>query len=223
MEFNPFCIVLILLIILLILYFFNDKFIEMREKNKSLENFKVGKVDMFNIESPPLIVEAKNLKQLYKIQDIRPMNDNSPYFVGDYPNINLVGEVVGCGGRREPCYGGNQQVINNILPPVDISNTNISPNKISVKPKPKIVKIGVLYKVFGSRNEMHPLYMRIKGKRYPKYYYFIIDKGSKIRRVFTKDIYQSLGVNDQVKVEGMTYPYRVSINSDRFPMYPRIH
>ena len=185
------------------------------------ENFDNIKPNIFKTTSYPLIVEAKNIPELYNIQDIKPYNGYSLYDVDNYPNIALAPQVIGCGSRRQPCYGGSQQSINNILPPLEISEKNIAPSTIKIGPIKNEKLIGSLYKIFSNDNIILPLYMKTKNKIYNRYYYFTIIDNKKVK-VFNPNIFQSFGTNDQVKIKGYNEKYRVTINEDRIPEYPRV-
>ena len=222
-HFSPFCfLILILIILLFILYFGKHIFKKYGKKNLVKEEFNSINPPLFKTAYYPLIVEAKDVAELYKVQEINPYNGYSLYDVDNYPNIVLKSQVIGCGGRRQPCYGGSEQVINNIMPPLEISEKSISPNNIIVGPTKNIKKIGSLYKVFGAQNDILPLYMRTKKRLYEKYFYFTYDKNNNKLKVKSPNVFQSLGTNDQVTIRGLDGKYRVTINDDRIPEYPRI-
>ena len=222
MNINPYCfLILLLIILLLILYFGKHIFKKYGKKSLVKENFDNIKPNIFKTTSYPLIVEAKSIPELYKIQDITPYNGYSLYDVDNYPDITLAPQVIGCGGRRQPCYGGSQQSINNILPPLEISERNIAPSTIKIGPIKNEKLIGSLYKIFGDDNIILPLYMKTKKKIYDRYFYFTIINNKKVK-VINPNIFQSFGTNDQVKIKGQKDMYRVTINEDRIPEYPRI-
>ena len=60
-----------------------------------------------------------------------------------------------------------------------------------------------------------------KKKIYDRYFYFTIINNKKVK-VINPNIFQSLGTNDQVKIKGHKDKYRVTINEDRIPEYPRV-
>ena len=190
------------------------------------ENFSLqSKLNIKVPEAPPQLLEANNVRQMYRLNRIYPLNGSYYYDVGAYPDVVLPGEVVGCGGRREPCYGGSQQVVANLLPPLNISDDNIAPTNGGIGAVPSFMEVGYLYKVFApySENAYRPLYLqKVKEKNgFYKYNYFTID-GNEKRKVFTPSKYRQLGTNDQVTIEGQKYFYRVTINESNFPSYPRI-
>jgi hypothetical protein len=226
---------LILVIILLcIIFFLNTKSLE------SFDNIDAGSA-ILQEEIPsqiveksqeppepktyPLLNEADDVPQMYRLQKLYPYGGVSDYEVSRFPNVVLSGNVVGCGSRREPCYGGSQQVIGNILPPLDVSNENIAPRNGFIGPNPPFEEVGYLYKIFGQyeQNTYLPLYMkRIKETtRYPKYEYFTKIDG-KNRKVIIPSEYRQLGTNDQVKIAGTKYYWRVTINESNFPGQPNI-
>ena len=174
------------------------------------------------INSYPLIVTPKDVPQLFDLQEIYPEKNDQVFSVARFPNVVLPGRVVGCGGRRQPCYGGSQQVVNNILPPLEISENNIAPNKISLYPLPKFQQVGYLYKIFGAQNMYLPLYQKIVGNRYPRYKYFTKNNENIVKKVIIPSVFRKLGTNDEVRVEGYPYSFRVTVNEQDMPVYPRV-
>ena len=209
------------LILLSIIYFLNNNY---------LENFNNGekqiRTKIKEPQSPPLQYYADDVPQLYRLQRIYPFGGSSEYSVGKYPNVTLPGDVVGCGSRREPSYGGSQEIVGNILPPLNISNKNISPRNGHIGPYPPYQQVGYLYKIMApyEQNNYQPLYLkRIKpNTQYPIYKYFTIDTDGQRQNVIIPSPYRELGTNDQVKLEGHPYFYRVTINHSNFPSYPRV-
>lgn len=199
-----------IIILLVIIYLLNNK-------NLTLEKFT---------NSPPLLYNANNEKQLYSLQNIYPKYGSNKYEVGNYSDVILPGEVIGCGSRREPCYGGSQQVIGNILPPLDISNENIAPINGNIGPYPPFQQVGYLYKIFASYedNSYRPLYLeRIReNTKFPIYNYFTVDTEGEKFRVIIPSKYRELGTNDQVQIDGEDCFFRVTINQTNFPSYPRV-
>jgi hypothetical protein len=183
--------------------------------------------DNYIASSPPLIVNAKDVPQLYRVQNILPYNKESVYDVANYPNVVLNPFVVGCGGRREPCYGGSQQVVSNILPPLDVSNKNIAPNNINLYDSANtgLSEVGSLYKIFGNENLEYPLLVKVDNnpQKSNRYFYFTKLKNENVlRKVVTKSPYRELGINDQVKVDGEPYFYRVTVYQSNYPSYPNV-
>ncbi len=221
-------ILLILFIILLAVFFIFD--------SKTLEKFSLDRDDLNGLQKrvnisdsqnfPPTFYEADNVEQMYFLNRIYPYGGQSDYEVSKFPNVVLPGDVVGCGSRREPCYGGSQQIIANLLPPLDISNKNISPRNLDIAPNPPYQEVGYLYKIMNPYmdNTYRPLFLyTIPPKvRYPEYKYFTINDEGVHQKVIIPSKYRELGTNDQVKIEGEDYYFRVTINQSNIPIYPRI-
>ena len=129
-DYILFICVLILLLFIYILHF-GIKNHPTLEKFLEKENSIQPKI--IQPESSPLLQNANSEQQLYSLQRIYPRYGAAQYDVGNYPDVVLPGELVGCGSRREPCYGGSQQVVANILPPLDISNKNLEEKGESVQ------------------------------------------------------------------------------------------
>lgn len=218
-------LLILVILVLSVVFFFNTK---------SLENFegllppRIQKRTNISDsdDSPPLFNEADSVEQMYRLQRIYPFGGQSDYDVGKYPNVTLPGDVVGCGSRREPCYGGSQEVIGNILPPLDISNKNISPRNGHIGPTAPYEQIGYLYKIMAQYKDSNyrPLYLeRLNPRnRYNRYRYFTLNSSGDKQNVIIPNVYRELGTNDQVKVEGEDYYYRVTINESNIPIYPRV-
>ena len=225
-------LLIFVIILLSFIFFINTKtlenFSDTPKKDYSIKEPQTQK--RTNIQdshdSPPIFYEADDVSQLYRYQRIYPYDGQSDYDVGRFPNVVLPGDVVGCGSRREPCYGGSQVTIGNILPPLDISNKNISPRNGSIGPYPPFQQVGYLYKIMNpyGNNAYRPLYLkRIDPKdRYHKYIYFTINDMGERQNVIIPNEYRELGTNDQVKIEGEDYYFRVTINESNIPTYPRI-
>lgn len=216
---NLFLLITVLILLFIIFYL----------NYNNLENFTTEKQIRSKIKlsnSPPLQYFANDVPQLYSLQKIYPFGGSSEYSVGKYPNVILPGDVVGCGSRREPCYGGSQEIVGNILPPLNISNKNIAPRNGHIGPYPPFQQIGYLYKIMGSyeENAYQPLYLKriTPNTQYPKYEYYTLNKNGEKQNVITPSPLRELGTNDQVKIEGQPYFYRVTINESNFPSYPRV-
>jgi hypothetical protein len=144
-----------------------------------------------------------------------------------YPDLNLPAPVVGCGSRREPCYGGTQEVIPNMLPPVDVSENNIAPITLTTAvnistrgPLGQPQQVGALYKIFGNENEIHPLFGRRKYPNSDKWdYYTMAGKYGVKMEVRGHRNCQELGNNDEVEIRGLPGKYRVTIYESDFPQY----
>jgi hypothetical protein len=153
-----------------------------------------------------------------------PYRSQAFYEQGRYPNMNLPPQVIGCGGRRGACLGGTQIAVPNMPPPIEISERNIAPVNVMTRgPLGVPQQVGVLYKVFGSLNDVYPLYGR---KRFPNsdtwdYYTMIGRDGNRVKaKVITrKRNYNELGTNDVVQIDGNTSKFRVTIYDSDFPLY----
>lgn len=155
-----------------------------------------------------------------------PYKSDSFYEQVWYPNLEIPFQVIGCGARNMPCLGGTQVPIYNPPSPLNISNESISPVTpsylvpINQDPYGEPQQVGVIYKVFGSENEVFPLFGRRRRPRENRYdYYTIIGKfGSKVP-IITKNKYDQLGNNDVVFIKGFQTPYRVTIYDTDSPAY----
>lgn len=153
-----------------------------------------------------------------------PYRSEAFYEQGWYPNMILPPQVIGCGGRRQGCLGGTQEGIPVIPPPIEISERNIAPVNIMTRgPLGVPQQLGVLYKIFGSLNDVLPLFGR---RRYPNSdtwdYYTMAgptDGKVKMKVVTKKRNHNELGTNDTAMVEGNSARYRVTIYERDMPMY----
>jgi hypothetical protein len=179
------------------------------------ENFK----PMYDIQNPPNTMTAMDVGQMRALQRGITNNDFTEYRVGDFPNVTYTPQVVGCGSRREPCYGGSQQVINNILPPLNISNDNIAPSNIELDGNymHDFYQVGVAYKIFSNNNEILPLYTLKNGRQYDYFimpemkerkFIKVLNDGSPLRR---------LGTNDIIKIPNREGTYRVTVYEEQYP------
>jgi len=187
---------------------------------KNKENFEAQyRKDFDNINNPPVTIHADDVQQMYLTQRIYPYGNYSPYSVGNYPNVTLMPQAVGCGSRREPCYGGSQQIVNNILPPLNISGENIAPNNLFNKKDMKdyFHPIGVVYKVYGKENDTFPLYISINDDKYEYYVTKDLYDRRFIKVKSPHPPYRKLGTNDWVQLDKEFY--RVSVYDDYYPNY----
>jgi len=218
-------LLILVILVLSVVFYFNTRSLENFQGNLSQGIQKRTNVSDSD-DSPPLFNEADSVEQLYRLQRIYPYGGQSEYDVGKYPNVTLPADVVGCGSRREPCYGGSQEVIGNILPPLNISNQNISPRNGYIGPKSPYEEVGYLYKIMNpyKDNAYRSLYLeRLNPRnRYNRYRYFTMNENGEKQNVIIPNIYRELGTNDQVKIEGEDYYYRVTINESNIPTYPRV-
>jgi hypothetical protein len=153
-----------------------------------------------------------------------PYRSEAFYEQGWYPNMALPPQVIGCGSRRQGCLGGTQRGIPTIPPMVEISERNIAPVNIMTRgPQGVPQQVGVLYKIFGSLNEIYPLYGR---KRFPNSntwdYYTTVGKNGnhvKVPVITKRKNYNELGSNDVVQIAGNSAKFRVTIYEHDFPQY----
>jgi len=142
-----------------------------------------------------------------------------------YPNMGLPEQVIGCGGRRGACMGGTQIPIPNILPPVDISERNIAPVTLTTQPYGygdlELRQVGVIQKLFGTENEVYPLYGRKQYYNKDKWeYYTVLGPSEVMVPVITKNNYgYELGTNENVMIQGNTGRYRTIIYERDYPRY----
>jgi hypothetical protein len=150
------------------------------------------------------------------------------YNQGWYPNMSLPSQVIGCGGRNGPCLGGTQETIQVVNTPIEISERNIAPvNIIANANDPSAVgipfQVGVLYKVFGSLNEIFPLYgiRRYRNSDTWDYTTKVGKQGNFVYlKVLTKRVNNNeLQTNDMVIVDGNSGKFRVSMYDNSFPEY----
>jgi hypothetical protein len=152
-----------------------------------------------------------------------PYRSQAFFEQGWYPNMSLPPQVIGCGGRREPCLGGTQTAITNVPPPIEITERNIAPVNITTRgPQGIPQQLGVLYKIFGSLNEVYPLYGR---KKYPNSdnweYYTMIgpNRDLKVPVITKRKNNNELQTNDVVKIAGNSATFRTTVYQQDFPQY----
>lgn len=152
-----------------------------------------------------------------------PYRSEAFYEQGWYPNMTLPPQVIGCGGRRQGCIGGTESAVPTVPPPIEISERNIAPVNIMTRgPQGIPQQVGLLYKIFGSLNEVYPLYGR---KRYPNSdtwdYYTALgeNRDLKVPVITRRKNNNELGTNDVVMVEGNSARFRVTIYNHDFPQY----
>lgn len=220
------CVLILLLFIYILQFGLKNNFSLENFSNNNEEKEKIFQKKGIQPESLPLLQNANSEQQLYSLQRIYPRYGAAHYDVGNYPNVVLPGELVGCASRREPCYGGNQQVVANILPPLDISNKNIAPTNGEIGPYPPFEQVGYIYKIFApyEENAYRPLYLNrvYPNTKYPVYDYFTISPNGEKFDVITPSKRRELGTNDQVQIKGEDCWFRVTINQSNIPSYPRV-
>ena len=159
--------------------------------------------------------DPKTMNSLDRIYNPLKYPYKSDYFYEQswYPNLDLPFQVIGGGARNMPTLGGTQIPIYNPPVPINISNDNIAPINISTRgPLGKPQQVGIIYKVFGSDNDVLPLFGR---KKYPnssdyEYYTMMGQFGVKVP-IVAKNRKDELGTNDVVFVKGRKDPYTVTI------------
>lgn len=142
--------------------------------------------------------------------------------VFDPTSYSMPFQVIGCGGRKEPCYGGSQKVIPTYMNPVVVSERNIAPINITTRgPIGQPQQVGILTQIFGSENDVHPLYGR---RKYPndnkwEYYTQMGLYGVKVP-VITPRRDVELGTGDQVFITGLKgKAFRVTMYEQDYPQY----
>ena len=186
-------------------------------------------VALYDVRAPPtelvdsrVLLEQEPLSRIYN--PLRGPLQSQPRFDLGLVTANqrgLPAEVIGCGGRKEPCLGGTQEVIPNMMPPLDIANTNIAPINVRTRgPEGVYQQVGVLQKIFGNENEMHPLFGR---KKYPngdkwEYYTMVGPYGLKLPVLGNRN-HDELGTNDRVMIKGKKDEYQVITYDFDEPQY----
>lgn len=178
-----------------------------------------------NIQQLQLHMPSHTSRNMYPSHNTRSQDF---YNQGVYPNMSIPPQVIGCSGRRMPCYGGTQETIPVIPPPIEISERNIAPVNIFTRPLHPtdagvIHQVGVLYKIFGNENEIYPLYgvRRYRNSDSWDYSTKIGREGNFVYvRVRTKHRNNNeLQTNDEVTIDGHNHKYRVTIYDNDFPEY----
>ena len=157
-------------------------------------------------------------------------NRSQPFYnQGFYPNMALNPQVIGCGGRRMPCLGGTQEVVPTIPPPVEVSEANIAPVNVvnstmyTDDPIGVMQQVGVLYKIFGNLNEIYPLYgvKRYRNSDTWDYSTKVGREGNFVHvKVLTRRVNNNeLQTNDEVRIEGNSAKFRVTMYDKDFPRY----
>lgn len=146
-----------------------------------------------------------------------------------YPNMSLPSQVIGCGGRRQGCLGGTQVGIPTTFPPIDISDRNIAPTTMinlgANNSYNRLHKVGVIQKIFGSENQVYPLFGRKEPYNRNRWEYFtMLGPLSVMVPVIVKHPNDELGTNERVRIEGNSGVYRTIIYDNDFPRYtPNIY
>lgn len=210
-----------------------------KEKNKKENNTKENKEKFldWSMYNPPidngyipdwfLNLRRKNMLKS-KYNPLGYSNRSSAFYnQGWYPNMDMPPQVIGCGGRRLPCLGGTQEAIPVVNPPIDISSNNIAPVNVfaTMDPDPVGVlrQVGVLHKVFGSVNDILPLYgvKRYRNSDTWDYSTKVGREGNFVHvRVLTKRRNNNeLQTNDVVQIEGSGDKFRTVVYDNNYPIY----
>ena len=132
---------------------------------------------------------------------------STPYYNNSwFPSYTLANNVVECGRRREPCYGGSQRVIDNIYPSRCINNQNITPVNIRTRgPLGEPQQVGTLFNLSPGNKDVLPLFGRPRFPNDNKWeYYTVIGKfGAKVPVKPLRN-YQEVGTNDILQL--VNYP-----------------
>ena len=200
------------IVIIIVILFVNSQNIKPQKDNVIVQ---------YNINKPQRNPQKQNaLDRVFN--PLRYPFQSMPFYnTSWYPNYNLPANVIGCGGRREPCLGGSQITIPNEYPPLNITNQNIAPVNIRTQgPRGEPQQVGVMYKVFGNSNEVYPLFGRPKFPNDNRWeYYTLMGKfGSKIPLSRTRND-QELGTNDIVTIPNRPERYRATIYERDSPAY----
>lgn len=216
---NNMCIkfptIILLIIILAIIYHYmakkrhhmGKKCHHMGKKHK-VEFDETATVIEYDTHSAPLMVNA--LDRIYN-----PLR--FPYRSPDFYQTPVI--MPDCGRRNIPCDPG---LPTPSLMPVNISSGNIAPVNISTRgPMGVPQQIGVLYKINGDKNDMHPLYGRRKysGSNEWEYYTALGDYGLKLPVRLINGKKDEISTNDEVYIENVNTPYRATVYEMDSPMY----
>lgn len=226
---NFFLIVLVLLLVLLIGYFGKDSLcFECMFKKEEFQSMKfpVQQLPSSELENNGMMIYNQDPKLASVVnRTYNPLEYpyKSDYFYDQswYPNLKLPFQVIGGGRRMTPTLGGTQVAILNPPTPIQVDESNIAPVNISTRgPIGRGQQMGVIYKIFGTANDILPLYGR---KRYPNdnqydYWTLMGPYGVKVP-VVTKNRNDELGNNDVVFIQNVKEPYRVTIYEQDLPAY----
>ena len=183
------------------------------------ENFNNG---IYSNDTYPVINRTtEDINSLDRIfNPIRyPYKSPDFYESNSFPAMKLPFQVMGCGGRNQPCLGGTQTAIYNPMVPINVSNSNIAPINIRTRGEYGAVQqVGLIYKINGDNNEYHPLMGRANYRGSSGYDYYTMINGVKIP-IVTQKRNDELGNNDVVFIKGNKNPHRVTIYETDSPMY----
>jgi hypothetical protein len=233
--------ILLILILMILLFVFANKLndqlclecIFKKEEFQQMKKEKSSEEEIPKINSEPIFgpntgmriapLSTKLGKDIDRVYHPNQYPYKSPDFYDQswYPNLKLPFQVLGGGRRMTPTLGGTQVAMLNPPAPIDISDDNIAPNNIMVvNPNKYKEQIGVLYKIFGSNNEIYPLYRTPARRNMNQYNYYTRQGPYGVQvPVVTKNKTDELDTNDVVFLKGLPGSYRVTIYSDDLPSY----
>ena len=215
-----FILFIVLTFTIIIIYKMNMKYKHLANSVKE----QMDKVLSITVNENENENENKNKEQFSNNNSTNQFNqfnqNNSDFW---YSNMSLPDNVIGCGGRRGACMGGTQIPIPNILPPIDISNRNIAPVTLTtnIQGDMELRQVGVIQKLFGSENEVYPLYGRKQYYNKDRWeYYTVLGPSEVMVPVITKNNYgYEIGTNENVMIQGNSGRYRTIIYERDYPRY----
>jgi hypothetical protein len=230
--------ILLILILMILLFVFANKLndqlcLECVFKKEEFQQMKQKESSKEEVNSEPIFgpntgmkiasLPTKLGKEIDRVYHPNQYPYKSPDFYDQswYPDLKLPFQVLGGGYRMTPTLGGTQIPMFNPPSPIDISDDNIAPNNIMVvNPNKFKEQIGVLYKIFGSNNEIYPLYRTPARRNMNQYNYYTRQGPYGVQvPVVTKNKTDELDTNDVVFLKGLPGSYRVTIYSDDLPSY----
>lgn len=184
--------------------------------------WSLGPAGAYGAYGMPQLAYQNSLDRIYN--PLRyPYRSEAFYEQGWYPNMILPPQVIGCGGRRQGCIGGTESTVPTVPPPIEISERNIAPVNIMTRgPQGIPQQVGLLYKIFGSLNEVYPLFGR---RTYPnsdtwEYYTMIgTNRDLKVPVITKRKSSNELGTNDIVQIAGNSARFRTVVYQNDFPSY----
>ena len=225
--------VFVVIVVLIVGCFFGMQYFQSHNLNLSFIKEKMDNLQESLTTRGPMTVVPPNtilrtpqqLNSLDRVYNpLRYPYKSSAYYNQNWtPALALPPQVIGCGGRNTPCLGGTQVPIVNPTYPLDYSNNNIAPINIRTRgPLGEPQQVGSIYKLYGDKNEVLPLFGRKKypnGDRNWEYYTMAGKYGVKMR-IVSKRKGDELGTNDVVFINGYGQsPYRVTLYETDFPQY----
>ena len=174
-------------------------------------------IDTFRNLNDNIIVESdfRKIDSLDKIYNpLEYPYQSHPYYNSRIYRSNILPpQVMECGRRNLPCYGGSQKVIENTYPIKLISNNNIAPINIRTRgPEGEPQQVGTLFNLSPGNKDIYPLFGRKKFPNDSKWEYYTImgDYGSKIPVKPLRN-YEEIGTNDIVQLFNYPGNYKATI------------